>query len=72
MGEVSNAVQWVLLGRSVPVQVGDVVCTDAGGMPAYRVMALADDRALLRDDRDRDIDSLPLSRFHWKMAGASA
>ena len=48
------------------VQVGDRVCTEAGGLPTYRVLALADGRAWLRDE-DNDSDHvMPLTRFLWK------
>jgi hypothetical protein len=61
-------IDWIIVDHTdrEPVQVGDVVCSDAGGMPAYRVMALDRDRAWLRDDAHPFDWVLPLSSFHWK------
>ena len=64
----ATAIDWILVDHAArePVQVGDLVCADAGGMPAYRVMALDDTRAWLRDT-DHPFDwILPLSSFQWK------
>jgi hypothetical protein len=38
----SHVIDWVLLDHTAdrPVEVGDMVSVDAGGMPIYRVMAL--------------------------------
>ncbi len=43
----AHAIDWVLLDHAAdrPVDIGDVVSIDAGGMPIYRVVALADGRA---------------------------
>ena len=62
------AIDWVLVDHASrePIQVGDLVCTDAGGMPTYRVMALDSDRAWLRDDHHPFDWILPLSSFQWK------
>ena len=64
----SNAIDWVLVDHSASddVRVGDVLSTDAGGMPAYRVVALADGRAWLRDDQHPFDWILPLGLLHWK------
>jgi hypothetical protein len=62
------AVNWVLLSEDA-AKVGDVVSADAGGMPLYHVVALAEGRAWLRDDRRPAVYDLPLDRFRWKAAG---
>ena len=61
-----DQVNWVLLDRSQAVQVGDLVSADAGGMPTYRVIAVDQDRAWLRDGLHSLDWVLPLSSFHWK------
>jgi hypothetical protein len=60
-----GAVDWVLLDRAA-LQVGDLVSADAGGMPTYRIMAVEDDRAVVRDSHHDSLRVLPLSAFHWK------
>ena len=62
----SYAIDWVPLdaGAGEPVQVGDLVSSDAGGMPIYRVTALADGRAWLAGERQ----ARPLTGFRWKAA----
>lgn len=67
----SNAIDWVPLdaGAGEPVQVGDLVSSDAGGMPIYRVTALGDGCAFLAGERQ----ARPLTGFRWKAsAGAHA
>ena len=61
-------VDWVLLDEAaqLDVRVGDLVSVEAGGMPTYRVIRLADGRAWLRDDERRFDCIAPLSAFHWK------
>lgn len=44
-----SAVNWILSSRD-DVHVGDVVSSDAGGMPTYRVMAIEHDEAVLEDE----------------------
>jgi hypothetical protein len=48
------------------LKVGELVSTEAGGMPIYRIMSLGDGRAWLRNIDD-DADRLtPLADFHWR------
>jgi hypothetical protein len=66
-------VDWILLesGEPAAIQVGDVVSAEAGGLPTYRVMAIEDGRAWLKDET-RGLDCIsPVSRFHWKACVAS-
>lgn len=61
-------IDWILLdtGEASAIAVGDLVSADAGGLPTYRVMAIEDGRAWLRDEA-RGLDCIsPVSRFHWK------
>ncbi len=51
------------------VQVGELVSAEAGGLPIYRVMALADGRAWLREEFEGNDLVAPLSAFHWKASG---
>lgn len=61
-----NAVEWILSSQD-DLHVGDVVSTDAGGMPTYRVMAIDDDEAVLEDEHHAALRA-PLHRFPWKAA----
>jgi hypothetical protein len=49
--------------------VGDVVSADAGGMPIYQVMALAQGKVWARDDQHPSPQLVPLERFRWRGAG---
>lgn len=64
---------WTLLdgAASAPAQVGESVSLDAGGMPIYRIEALEDGLAWLRDDTHAQRFRLPLSQFRWKAVEAS-
>lgn len=63
------AVEWRLLDHAAdsPVNVGDLVSRDAGGMPIYWVMAVENGRALLRSE-DEGLQRLPLATFRWRGA----
>jgi hypothetical protein len=67
-----GVVDWVSLDKkgAADVQVGDLVSADAGGMPTYRVIALEDGRAWLRDSQHDRVWVLPLAAFHWKAAAS--
>jgi hypothetical protein len=62
-----SAVEWVPLSKDA-VSVGDLVSTDAGGMPIYRVVAVDGDRAWLQGERRSAVEVMPLAKFHWKAA----
>jgi hypothetical protein len=66
-----SAVDWVLLAGEAP-QVGDLVSADAGGMPIYRVVRIADGQAWVQADGQPQAQAAPLSRFHWKAASGAA
>ncbi|MBI1200444.1 MAG: hypothetical protein GC203_21500 [Phenylobacterium sp.] len=61
--------EWTLLDPSAerPVEVGDFVSTEAGGMPIYRVLAVEGRWVRLADER-HPIQELPLERFRWRSA----
>ena len=66
----ASGVKWVLLDPAAdnPVRVGEVVSTEAGGMPIYRVVALADGKVWLGDDSHAAVRVMPLAGFRWKGA----
>ena len=66
------AIEWIHLDLTAPdaLKVGDVVSAAAGGLPTYRVVALADRQAWVRDDDHAEVRLLPISRVHWKIAAA--
>jgi len=61
-------IDWMLLNGlgAEPVEVGDLVSADAGGLPTYRVVALDGGLARLRDEEHSREEISPLSRFRWK------
>jgi len=65
-----SAVNWILSSHD-DVHVGDVVSSDAGGMPIYRVMAIEQGEAVLEDEHHAALRA-PLERFPWKAAGHAA
>jgi hypothetical protein len=68
----SHVIDWVLLDHTAdrPVEVGDMVSVDAGGMPIYRVMALDGRDVWLGDERRPSAHPMPLDRFRWRGAPA--
>jgi hypothetical protein len=64
-----SALQWVLSSQE-DVHVGDVVSTDAGGMPIYKVTAILGREAVLEDEQHASLRA-PLDRFPWKAASAA-
>jgi hypothetical protein len=67
---MASVVDWALLDHaaSEPVRVGDMVSTDAGGMPIYRVMAFEGGRALLAGEHQAAARDMPLAAFRWRAA----
>jgi len=60
-----SAVDWVLLAGET-VKVGDLVSAEAGGMPIYRVVAVADGQAWLQGEREPAPSVKALDGFRWK------
>ena len=67
------AIEWVHLDPDAPdsLQVGDAVSAAAGGLPIYRVVAVADRQAWVRDADHAAIRLLPIARLHWKIGGSA-
>lgn len=65
----SHHLDWTLLDHTAerPVQVGDLVSAEAGGMPIYRVVAVEDRWVRLQDER-HPAEVMPLDRFRWRSA----
>lgn len=64
----SAAIKWELLDHAAarPVQVGDIVSVEAGGMPIFRVVGLAGTKAWLDDDAGRVRRLMALDSFRWR------
>ncbi|WP_337186431.1 hypothetical protein [Phenylobacterium sp.] len=64
------AVRWRLLDHAAarPVEVGDVVSAEAGGMPIFRVVGLAGPNAWVDDPRRPVRRLMPLAAFRWRGA----
>ena len=67
---IAPRIEWIHLDAPSAVSVGDVVSAAAGGLPIYRVVALADREAWVRDENHAAIRRVPLERLLWK-AGAA-
>jgi len=68
MSAASPVLEWVYLDPTVEnaARAGELVSVEPGGMPIYRVLSLADGRALLRDLQDGADRLSSLANFHWK------
>lgn len=68
MAGTAGNIDWVYLNLANlnEVRVGELISAEAGGLPIYRVMALRDGRAWLKDLDDGSDRVTPLSAFHWK------
>jgi hypothetical protein len=64
----SRSIDWTYLDPSapVPVQVGDIVCAEAGGMPIYRVTGLEADRLWVSPGFGKGARPVQIERFRWK------
>lgn len=64
----SAAIKWTLLDHAAerPVQVGDVVSVEAGGMPIFYVVGLAGTKAWLDDEMGRVRRLMALDSFRWR------
>jgi hypothetical protein len=63
----SRAVEWGLLDPATnPARVGDLVSVEAGGMPIYRVIALARGQAKVSGQRRTSVEDMSLDRFRWR------
>ncbi|CAN7598509.1 hypothetical protein LJR225_004502 [Phenylobacterium sp. LjRoot225] len=62
-----NAIDWTSLAKDA-VSPGDLVSAAAGGLPIYRVLAVADGKAWLQEDRHPTPQLMSLDRLCWKAA----
>jgi hypothetical protein len=63
----ASPIEWIHL-EPAALRVGDRVSAAAGGLPTYRVLAVDDHEAWVRDDDHAATRLLPLRRLHWKVA----
>lgn len=68
MTDPARHIQWEYFDRDTPgeIGVGAMISAEAGGLPIYRVMSLADGRAWLRDTRDGADRVTSLAQFPWR------
>jgi hypothetical protein len=73
MGAMAATIDWVFLNPAnvADVSVGELISADAGCMPIYRVMAIRDGRAWIKDLQDGADRVAPLSAFCWKAEPAA-
>jgi hypothetical protein len=64
----TRGVEWVLLDHVAdrPVEVGDMVSVEAGGMPIHHVVGLAGHKAWLDDERHAVRRLMSLDSFRWR------
>jgi hypothetical protein len=66
-----RALNWVLReSAEAPVNVGDLLSVEPGGMPIYQVTAVSDGAVSLRDERHPPMQVRSLDAFRWKAAPA--
>ena len=65
---MTQAVEWAPLDHSArePVRVGDMLSVEAGGMPIYQVVALADGAVVVADERRSAAVAMALESFRWR------
>jgi hypothetical protein len=64
----AGEIDWIYLNlaTAADVGVGELISAEAGGLPIYRIIALKEGRAWLKDLEDGTDRVTPLSAFHWK------
>ena len=69
----ASAINWELLDHTArkPVEIGDVVSIEAGGMPIWRVVGFAGSKAWLDDERGRTRLLASLADFRWRAPKAA-
>lgn len=65
------SLEWAFLGKDA-AKVGDLVSADAGGMPIYRVLEVANGRLRVQDEAGASVRTLPADHLHWRAAQAKA
>jgi hypothetical protein len=68
-----SAISWELLDHqaSKPVEIGDAVSIEAGGMPIWRVVGLSGRKAWLDDERGKTRLLSSLDDFRWRAPRAA-
>ena len=68
MARTAGNIDWIYLNVADEscVRVGELISAEAGGLPIYKVMALSNGRAWLKDLDDGSDRVTPLSAFSWK------
>lgn len=68
-----SAIHWELLDHRAdkPVEIGDAVSIEAGGMPIWRVVGLAGRKAWLDDERGKTRLLSSLDDFRWRAPKAA-
>ncbi len=67
MAGTAGNIDWIYLNLGGgEARVGELVSAEAGGLPIYRIIALRDGRAWLKDLQDGADRVTPLTAFHWK------
>ncbi|MBL8773917.1 MAG: hypothetical protein JNK30_21205 [Phenylobacterium sp.] len=68
-----SAIHWELLdhGADRPVEIGDAVSAEAGGMPIWRVVGFAGSKAWLDDERGATRWLTSLEPFRWRLPKAA-
>ena len=68
MASIKPDIEWICLTGSEAegLRPGELVSSEPGGMPIYRILSLAEGGARLRDLRDGAERLCPLARMPWK------
>jgi hypothetical protein len=67
MAGTAGNIDWVyLMAFGAEAHAGDLVSSEAGGLPIYRIVTLRDGRVWLKDLEDGSDRVAPLSAFPWK------
>ena len=61
----AREIDWIFFDCREAVAPGDLVSAEAGGMPIYQVVSMANGRAWLKDTQDGSDRIGPLDGFHW-------
>ncbi len=64
-----RAVEWSLIDPSsrTAISQGDLVSAEAGGLPIYEVMRVADGRVWLREEQSGRDHVAPVGQLRWIM-----
>lgn len=70
----ASAIHWELLDHRAakPVEIGDAVSIEAGGMPIWRVVGFAGSKAWLDDERGTTRLLTSLDEFRWRAPARAA